>query len=83
MIITDRRHLRATFRHMRQNRRLTQTQLAEQLHVAPKTVGYRESGRTHLDIDAVLQTANAFGYDVALLPQRCPDSRPTGTGWPA
>jgi transcriptional regulator with XRE-family HTH domain len=83
MIVLDRHHLRAAFRQMRHNRKLTQRQLAERLRAHPRTIGYRESGQNHFDFDAIQQTARAFGYDVALVPQRHPGARPTGTGWPA
>jgi transcriptional regulator with XRE-family HTH domain len=82
VIVLDRRHLAASFRQMRINRKLTQRQLAERLHVTSKAVGYRE-GRALLDVDVVLETAAVFGYDLALIPKRHPDARPTGTGWPA
>lgn len=83
MIVLSRQHLRTSFRRMRLNRRLTQAKLAERLHVHHRTVAYRESGRSHLDADAILQTAHALGYAVALIPQRHPGARDTGTGWPA
>jgi DNA-binding XRE family transcriptional regulator len=82
MIVLDHRHLAASFREMRINRKLTQRQLAERLHVHQHTVSYREGGAL-LDVGVALETAAAFGYDLALVPKRHPDARPTGTGWPA
>lgn len=81
MIVIDRRHLAASFREMRLNRKLTQQQLGVRLHVHQHTVSYRESGSL-LDVDAALRTAHVFGYDLALIPKRHPGARPTGTGWP-
>lgn len=83
MIIASRQHLRNAFREMRKNRRLTQAQLAERLNVHHRTVAYRESGKNHFDFDVIRQTAAVFGYTVALIPQRHPGARDTGTGWPA
>jgi transcriptional regulator with XRE-family HTH domain len=83
VIVLNRQHLRTAFRGMRLNRRLSQAQLAQRLHVSTKAISYRESGRHQLDLDVVLETAREFGYDVALLPARSPRRRPTGTGWPA
>lgn len=83
MIIASRQHLRNALREMRENRKLTQAQLAERLHVHHRTIAYRESGKSHMDYDMIRQTADVFGYDVALIPQRHPGARDTGTGWPA
>lgn len=83
MIVKDRHHLRVAFREMRRNRKLSQSQLAAQLHLSKNAIVYRESGRFHMDIDAVLRTASVFGYNVALIPERHPGARDTGTGWPA
>jgi DNA-binding XRE family transcriptional regulator len=81
--LTGRRHLRDTFRRLRRNARLTQAQLGDKLYVHHSTIRFREAGRVHFTFDAAQQTARVFGYDVALIPQRHPGARPTGTGWPA
>jgi transcriptional regulator with XRE-family HTH domain len=83
MIVTDRHQMRAEFRQMRLNRKLSQRELATRLNLSKNAIVYRESGRFHMDLDAVLRTAQAFGYNLALIPARHPGARPTGTGWPA
>jgi DNA-binding XRE family transcriptional regulator len=82
VIIIDRRQLAAAFRQMRINRKLRQQDLAEKLFVHQHTISVREN-HARLDVGAVIETAAVFGYDVALIPQRHPAARRTGTGWPA
>lgn len=82
MIVIDRRQLAIEFRRMRIARKLTQHQLAQRLFVHQHTISVREN-HARLDVGAVIETAAAFGYHVALVPSRHPGARPTGTGWPA
>jgi transcriptional regulator with XRE-family HTH domain len=83
VIVHNRHQLRAEFRQMRLNRKLSQRELAAQLNLSKNAIVYRESGRFHMDLDAVLRTAQTFGYDLALIPARHAGGRQTGTGWPA
>jgi len=82
VIVIDRRHLAKSFKRMRLTRKLTQRELAERLYVHQHTISVRES-HARLDLDAIIDTAHVFGYEVALVPQRHPGARSTGTGWPA
>ena len=77
------RHAIDLFRRMRIYREMTQAQLAAAVFIAPKTLADRETHRLGLPLDALIRTARVFGFDVALVPSRHPQARPTGTGWPA
>lgn len=81
--ILSRRHAAQLFRHLRETRHLTRRAVADRLFVSAKTVANRERGELGMTTDVLLDTAHVFGYAVALVPQRHPGARPTGTGWPA
>lgn len=73
----------ALFRHLRETAGLSRRQLAARLFVSMVTVGGRERGTKGYDADALIDTAHVLGFRVALIPQRHPGARDTGTGWPA
>jgi predicted transcriptional regulator len=77
------RHAGQVFRHLRRAFGITQPALARQLHVSPRTIEDRESHRNGIPTDGLIDTAACFGFAVALIPQRHPGARNTGTGWPA
>lgn len=71
------------FRYLREQRRLTRRELARRLFVSNVTVGNREAGLRSFHLGALIDTAHVLGFRVALVPQRHPGARDTGTGWPA
>lgn len=81
--IVSRRHVATLFRRMRLYREMTQIELGRIVHADRKTIRDREVHRLGLSTETLLDTAAVFGFDVALVPQRHPGARPTGTGWPA
>jgi len=78
--IRNTHHAAQLFGYLRQTQRLTRRQLAERLFVSAKTVASRETGVLGINTDALIDTARALGYRVALIRE---DRRETGTGWPA
>jgi len=81
--IASERHAALLFRHLREQQHLTRRDLASRLFVSAKTVGDRERGTKGYALDAAIDTAYVVGFGLALVPQRHPGARPTGTGWPA
>lgn len=81
-----RQNVRRALRRLRRANGLHQTQLAAILHVHPHTVGYRENGHVGIAAETLIETADALGYDVALISRQVTGNRPgarlTGTGWP-
>lgn len=80
--IVNRRHAARVFRYLREARHLTRRDVADRLFVSAKTVANRERCELGMTAEVLLDTAHVFGYTVALVPQRHPGARPTGTGWP-
>lgn len=80
--IVNRHHAARVLRHLRETRRLSRLQVAERLFVSQKTVGNRERCTLGISTQDLVDMAHVFGYVVALVPQRHPGARPTGTGWP-
>lgn len=78
--IRSRHHAAQIFKHLREGQHLARTDLARRLFVSSKTIGNREQGVAGLALDAVIDTARALGYQVALIRT---DRHETGTGWPA
>jgi transcriptional regulator with XRE-family HTH domain len=76
------RHAGEVFKHLRHAHALTRPRLARLLHVSPRTIEDRETFRNGIPTDGLIDTAAVFGFAVALVPQRHPGARPTGTGWP-
>jgi transcriptional regulator with XRE-family HTH domain len=81
--ILSERHAARLFRHFRETARITRRDLARRLFVTGTTVAKRENGEHGYATDALIDTAHVLGFAVALVPQRHPGARPTGTGWPA
>lgn len=81
--ILSRRHAAQLFQHLRTGLDLTRRQLAERLYVSAKTVANRERCELGMTTEVLLDTAHVLGFAVALVPQRHPGARDTGTGWPA
>ncbi len=81
--ILNERHAARLFRHFREAASLTRRELGKRLFVSCTTVSNRELGVRGYPTDALIDTAHVLGYAVALVPQRHPGARPTGTGWPA
>lgn len=81
--ILSERHASRLFRYLREQRQLTRRELGKRLFVSNVTVGNRELGIRGIPTDALIDTAHVLGYAVALVPQRHPGARDTGTGWPA
>jgi transcriptional regulator with XRE-family HTH domain len=81
--IRNAQHLARVLAYLRQNAGLTRRELGSRLFVTATTIGNRDRGRYRWDTDSTIDAANVVGYDLALIPQRRPGRRPTGTGWPA
>lgn len=81
--ILSRRHAAHLFRHLREQTGLTRRELATRLFLTPKTVGDRECQVRTIIADEAIDHAHVLGFQLALIPQRHPGARPTGTGWPA
>lgn len=78
--LTDHSQTRQILRQLRRAQGLTQATLGQATHVTTKAISYRENGHRDLHISALIDTAKALGFIVALLPDR--GRRTTGTGWP-
>lgn len=76
------RHAARLFRYFREQAGLTRRELARRLFVTGTTISKREQGAHGYATDVLIDTAHVLGYTVALIPQRHPGARPTGTGWP-
>jgi hypothetical protein len=83
ILIHSRQHVAEVFRHLRYAHGLTKRNLGLLLHVSPRTIEDRESCRNGIPTDALIDTAHVLGFRLALIPQRHPGARDTGTGWPA
>lgn len=82
ILIRNSQHLARVLRHLRETAGMTRRDLANRLFVSGTTIGYRERGRFGWDTDSTIDAAHIFRHDLALIPQRRPGVRPTGTGWP-
>jgi transcriptional regulator with XRE-family HTH domain len=80
--ILSRRHAALVFRHLRIGQQLSRRDVAARLFVSAKTVANRERSVIGMTTDVLIDTAHVLGFAVALVPQRRPGARPTGTGWP-
>jgi len=83
IIIRNGQHTARVLRHLREQAGLTRKQLSERIFISDRTIANREYGERRLDTDALIDTARAFGFTVALLPAGEPERLETGTGWPA
>lgn len=77
------RHAGQLFRHLRAYHEMSQRELGWRIQTDQRTISARESGHGGMLTDALIDTAAIFGFNLALIPQRHPGARPTGTGWPA
>lgn len=80
--ILSERHAARLFRYFREQAGLTRRDLGARLFVSNVTVANREYGVRGIATDALIDTAHVLGFAVALIPQRHPGARNTGTGWP-
>lgn len=81
--IASSRHAARLFRHLREQLHLSRREVAARLFVSAKTVENRELSIRAIIADEAIDHAHVLGFAVALVPQRHPGTRPTGTGWPA
>lgn len=81
--ILSRRHAAQLFRHLREQLHLTRRDVAARLFVSTKTVANREHAVYGVIPDEAIDHAHVLGFRLALIPQRHPGARDTGTGWPA
>jgi transcriptional regulator with XRE-family HTH domain len=81
--ILNAQHLARTLRQLREQADISRRSLARRLFISIGTLINRELSTRGIPTDALVDTASALGYDVALVPARHPGARPTGTGWPA
>lgn len=67
------RDIGKNIRDLRQQKHLTQEELAEQLFVTRQTVSNYENGRTRPDVDQILRLAEIFDTDAnaVLYGRRC------------
>lgn len=81
IVIRNGQHTAKVLRHLREQAGLSRRQLSERIFISDRTIANREYGQRGLDADALIDTARAVGFTVALLPAA--RRRETGTGWPA
>lgn len=81
-ILSERQAARL-FRHLREQAKVSRRDLAARLFVSTGTLVNRELGARGIPTDALIDTAHVLGFRLALIPQRHPGARDTGTGWPA
>jgi transcriptional regulator with XRE-family HTH domain len=83
IVIPNERYAARLLQHLREQLGLTRRDMARRLFVSNVTVANREYGTRGIATDALIDHAHVLGFAVALVPQRHPGARPTGTGWPA
>ena len=83
------RDIGKNIRDLRQQKHLTQEELAEQLFVTRQTVSNSENGRTRPEVDQILRLAEIFDTDANAavsythLARRCGSVHPAPAGaWP-
>ena len=76
------REIGPTLRQLRLGAGLTIRQLARRAHISPNGVHKREASHAGY-LTMLAQHVGVLGFAVALVPQRHPGARDTGTGWPA
>lgn len=82
MITLDhQRHIGTILRGLRHDAGLTLRDVGHRAHVSKSGVSKRETNNG-ITAGALIDHAQVLGYAVALVPQRHPGARPTGTGWP-
>ena len=81
--IRNSQHLARLLRHLRETAGITRRDLAARLFVSQTTIANREQHQRGVASDALVDHAHALGHQVALIRERRPGGRPTGTGWPA
>lgn len=80
--LTGDEHVGPLLRRLRLDAGLTMRQLGARAHMSTSGIAKRETARAGY-VGILIGHAQALGYGVALVPQRHPGARPTGTGWPA
>lgn len=80
--LTRQRQIGPMLRQLRLSGGLTIRQVARRAHISPNGVHKREASNAGY-LDMLVEHAQVLGYAVALVPQRHPGARDTGTGWPA
>lgn len=80
--LTAGRHIGPLLRQLRQDAGLTLRQLSTRTHLSISGISKREQAHAGY-VDIFVEHTRALGYGVALIPERHPGARETGTGWPA
>ncbi len=80
--LTSEREIGPTLRALRHGAGLSIRQLSIRARLSSSGVLKREQ-RPGGSVGALIEHVRPLGYTVALMPQRHPGTRDTGTGWPA
>jgi transcriptional regulator with XRE-family HTH domain len=76
------RQIGPTLRTLRHNAGLSLRQLGLRTRLSPSAIQKRERSAAGY-VGILIEHVRPLGYTVALIPQRHPGARDTGTGWPA
>jgi transcriptional regulator with XRE-family HTH domain len=68
IVIRNGQHIARVLRHLREQAGLSRKQLGQLIYISDRTIANREYGQRGLNTDALIDTARAFGYDLALIP---------------
>lgn len=80
--LTTDREIGPTLRQLRQNAGLSVRQLAARVSLSPSGIAKREQSHANY-VGILIEHAAGLDFRLALIPQRHPGARDTGTGWPA
>jgi transcriptional regulator with XRE-family HTH domain len=80
--LTTDRQIGPTLRELRHNAGLSLRQLSQLASLSASGIQKRERSTAGY-VGILIEHVRPLGYAVALIPQRHPGARPTGTGWPA
>jgi transcriptional regulator with XRE-family HTH domain len=69
IVIRNAQHTARVLRHLREQAGLTRKDLSQRIYISDRTIANREYGQRRLDTDALIDTARALGYDLALIPR--------------
>lgn len=75
IVLRNSAELREILRRIREYQDITGAQLGQRLHVDRRTIRGRDTGGHGYTADALIETAHALGYAVALIPLELAEER--------